>query len=143
MPLPSSATSMRRLPPSSRATAIWAAPASMAFSTSSFTADAGRSMTSPAAIRLAVLSSRRTILLAMGFRYFRRAVSRLHVQDAALALGTPPVAAEAAIGAHHPVAGNHQGGPVAGAGAGHRAGGGRPADNGRDLAVRSGRAVGN
>lgn len=37
------------------------APASMAFSTSSFTAEAGRSTTSPAAIRLAAASERRRI----------------------------------------------------------------------------------
>ena len=56
MPMPSSVTSMREMPPSRRATAIRVAPASSAFSTSSFTAAAGRSITSPAAMRLTVVS---------------------------------------------------------------------------------------
>ena len=45
----------KRLPPLPRLTSICVAPASMAFSTSSFTALAGRSTTSPAAMRLMVL----------------------------------------------------------------------------------------
>jgi len=42
----------QRLPPSYNTTSIRVAPASIAFSTNSLTAAAGRSMTSPAAIRL-------------------------------------------------------------------------------------------
>src|SRR5262249_8846125 len=41
---------MRSMPPWTRLTSTWRAPASRAFSTSSFTTDAGRSITSPAAI---------------------------------------------------------------------------------------------
>ena len=52
--MPSSLTSMRSMPPPSSATAMRLAPASSAFSTSSFTAAAGRSITSPAAMRLTV-----------------------------------------------------------------------------------------
>ena len=50
MPAPSSATRMRRMPPSARSTETDCAPASRLFSTSSFSAEAGRSTTSPAAI---------------------------------------------------------------------------------------------
>ena len=50
MPVPSSTTSTSRAPPCSIETATRRAPASMAFSTSSLTTDAGRSMISPAAI---------------------------------------------------------------------------------------------
>src|SRR4029453_6973551 len=50
MPSPSSRTVMRSMPPPRRLTSTWRAPASSAFSTSSFTTDAGRSITSPAAI---------------------------------------------------------------------------------------------
>src|SRR5262245_51265527 len=56
MPVPSSLTRMRRRPPPSVTTSMRVAPASSAFSTSSFTALAGRSTTSPAAIRLAMAS---------------------------------------------------------------------------------------
>src|SRR5580693_8723702 len=52
MPPPSSETWIRLLPPSCSSTSIRLAPASMLFSTSSLTAAAGRSITSPAAIRL-------------------------------------------------------------------------------------------
>src|SRR5690242_14918635 len=52
MPMPSSTTAMRLCPPSRSVTSMRVASASMAFSTSSFTADAGRSTTSPAAMRL-------------------------------------------------------------------------------------------
>ena len=58
MPLPSSLTWMSVLPPFSSATRTWRAPASSAFSTSSFTTDAGRSTTSPAAIWSATASGR-------------------------------------------------------------------------------------
>src|SRR3954468_12484599 len=50
IPAPSSSTCTRRTPPSSRVTAILVAPASRLFSSSSFSTDAGRSTTSPAAI---------------------------------------------------------------------------------------------
>src|SRR5689334_3915362 len=50
MPLPSSLTRMDLRPPSSSATSMIVAPASMEFSTSSLTTDEGRSTTSPAAI---------------------------------------------------------------------------------------------
>ena len=50
MPAPSSLTRIRLLPPSAISIRIVRAPASSAFSTSSFTTDAGRSTTSPAAI---------------------------------------------------------------------------------------------
>ncbi len=52
MPAPSSATRMSRRPPPSVAISIRRAPASSAFSTSSLTTLAGRSTTSPAAMRL-------------------------------------------------------------------------------------------
>ena len=57
MPQPSSVTRIRVLPPSAITTSIRCAPASTAFSTNSFTAEAGRSKTSPAAIRLIAASS--------------------------------------------------------------------------------------
>ena len=50
MPEPSSLTRISWRPPSSTAMSMEVAPASSAFSTSSFTTDAGRSTTSPAAI---------------------------------------------------------------------------------------------
>src|ERR1700687_3591252 len=50
MPAPSSLTRTSLRPPSSSAISIAVAPASMEFSTSSFTTDDGRSTTSPAAI---------------------------------------------------------------------------------------------
>ena len=53
IPQPSSRTRIRSIPPASTATAIRVAPASSAFSISSFTTEAGRSITSPAAIRAA------------------------------------------------------------------------------------------
>src|SRR5436853_3800749 len=56
MPHPSSLTRMSWRPPSSTATSMVVAPASSAFSTSSFTTDAGRSTTSPAAIWFASTS---------------------------------------------------------------------------------------
>ena len=54
MPCPSSVTRMSEMPPPAVTTSISRAPASMAFSTSSLTTLAGRSITSPAAIRLMV-----------------------------------------------------------------------------------------
>ncbi len=50
IPLPSSRTRVSRTPPASISTSMLCAPASRLFSTSSLTMDAGRSMTSPAAI---------------------------------------------------------------------------------------------
>src|SRR5215218_10092035 len=50
MPVPSSLTRISCRPPSSMARSIDVAPASSAFSTSSLTTEAGRSITSPAAI---------------------------------------------------------------------------------------------
>src|SRR5690606_11281746 len=52
IPEPSSLTEILRMPPPSRRTSIARAPASMAFSSNSFRTDAGRSITSPAAIWL-------------------------------------------------------------------------------------------
>src|SRR5437879_3958470 len=63
-PMPSSATRMRVSPPPSACTSIRVAPASSAFSTSSLTALAGRSTTSPAAMRLTVSGGRRRIGMA-------------------------------------------------------------------------------
>ena len=65
MPRPSSLTAMRSRPPLSSATSTRAAPASIAFSTSSLTTEAGRSTTSPAAMRLTVASLRIRILTAL------------------------------------------------------------------------------
>ena len=62
MPQPSSVTRIKPFPPSATSTRILPAPASMEFSTSSLTTDAGRSMTSPAAILLMVSASRSLIL---------------------------------------------------------------------------------
>src|SRR5689334_14344544 len=54
------------------------APASIAFSTSSFTADAGRSTTSPAAIRFAVLSSSSAIRQVMMSVHHRGTEAQRH-----------------------------------------------------------------
>src|SRR5690606_4289873 len=61
IPQPSSSTSMRAIPPSASRTEIRFAPASIAFSTSSLSAAAGLSTTSPAAIRFTSFSGRRRI----------------------------------------------------------------------------------
>ena len=61
MPHPSSATSINSVPPKDRRISIRMAPASMAFSTSSFNALAGLSTTSPAAIRFTRCSGNRRI----------------------------------------------------------------------------------
>ena len=72
MPTPSSTTERKLRPPSFRTTAMRWAPASIAFSTSSLTALAGRSTTSPAAMRLTkVEGRRRSALMARPF-YARR-----------------------------------------------------------------------
>ena len=73
MPQPSSTTSIRSIPPPASATAIRVAPASIAFSTSSFSALAGRSTTSPAAIRLTRCSGRRRIDMVCVSSPMRRA----------------------------------------------------------------------
>ena len=56
IPHPSSMTRIHCAPPLANSTSIFFAPASMLFSTSSFTMDAGRSTTSPAATWLATSS---------------------------------------------------------------------------------------
>ena len=61
MPQPSSITRIARLPPSRTSTWMRRAPASTAFSTSSFTTEAGRSTTSPAAIWSTNASGSRSI----------------------------------------------------------------------------------
>ena len=61
-PQPLSVTRIYLIPPAFISAEITEAPASMAFSASSFTTEAGRSMTSPAAIWLAVRSSNIIIL---------------------------------------------------------------------------------
>lgn len=58
MPQPLSETRIRRVPPASISTVTRVAPASMAFSRSSLTTEAGRSTTSPAAIRFATCGDR-------------------------------------------------------------------------------------
>ena len=65
MPWPSSETRINAAPPSRRSTVTVRAPASRAFSTSSFTADAGRSTTSPAAILFTSESGSRRILITI------------------------------------------------------------------------------
>ena len=57
MPQPSSVTRMRDMPPRAISTVTADAPESMAFSSSSFTTLAGRSTTSPAAMRSATWGS--------------------------------------------------------------------------------------
>src|SRR5258706_15510986 len=72
-PWPSSATRMRVRPPPSAWTSTRVAPASSAFSTSSLTGRAGRSTTSPAAMRLTVSGGRRRIGMRSAYdRRFRR-----------------------------------------------------------------------
>ena len=58
IPLPSSMTAIRRMPPASSRTSIDCAPESTAFSTNSLRTEAGRSITSPAAIWLINKSGR-------------------------------------------------------------------------------------
>src|SRR5437879_306867 len=65
MPMPSSTTRMSTVPPSRRSTLTVAAPASSAFSTSSLTAEAGRSTTSPAAILLTRWSGSRRMGMSL------------------------------------------------------------------------------
>src|SRR6202050_2215268 len=63
MPQPSSITRISLLPPDSVSMRMERAPASKAFSSNSFTTDAGRSTTSPAAILLATVSGSMRIRL--------------------------------------------------------------------------------
>ena len=65
MPQPLSVTRIRAIPPRWISTVRLVAPASMAFSHSSFTTEAGRSTTSPAAMRSATWGSN-TWMSAMG-----------------------------------------------------------------------------
>src|SRR5205085_8892842 len=68
MPPPSSVMPIRRRPPPSVKISIRLAPASMAFSTSSLTTLAGRSTTSPAAMRLTTCSGSWRTGMGLGFR---------------------------------------------------------------------------
>ena len=68
IPQPSSLTRINAEPPRSMSTRISRAPASMLFSTSSFTTDAGRSTTSPAATWLARISGSTRIFGIGGMR---------------------------------------------------------------------------
>ena len=65
MPMPSSLTAIRLCPPATSATSMRVASASIAFSTSSFTAAAGRSTTSPAAMRLTIMDGSWRIIAAI------------------------------------------------------------------------------
>src|SRR5579859_1055069 len=67
-PAPSSATRIRASPPPSAWTSIRMAPASSAFSISSLTTLAGRSTTSPAAMRLISSGGRRRMVMAPSIR---------------------------------------------------------------------------
>ena len=69
MPQPLSAMRIIEMPPSSISVTMAVAPASMAFSTSSFTTDAGRSITSPAAI-LSIVTGSNTCILFMSYHLF-------------------------------------------------------------------------
>ena len=62
IPSPSSVIFNKRRPPDSTSITMRKAPASIAFSTSSLATDAGRSTTSPAAIRLEIWSGSTRIL---------------------------------------------------------------------------------
>ena len=69
IPLPLSTTRMYSVPPAKMVTSILSEPASSAFSTNSFTTEAGFSTTSPAAIWLAVLVSKTcTFLISIIYR---------------------------------------------------------------------------
>ncbi len=67
IPLPLSTTCMEERPASVISTSMRVAPASTAFSTSSFTTEEGRCITSPAAIWLATESGSSLIMSAMSF----------------------------------------------------------------------------
>src|SRR4051812_12194877 len=66
MPSPLSVTRILRRPPSSISTAMRVAPASREFSMSSLTIEAGRSTTSPAAMRFAISAGRTRIFGTSG-----------------------------------------------------------------------------
>ena len=76
MPLPLSITCTSVRPASLMMTVIWSAPASTAFSISSLTTEAGRWMTSPAAIWLAMWSGSKWMmsLILCGWGWWGRAV---------------------------------------------------------------------
>ena len=76
MPQPSSLTRRKVMPPFWISTVTVFAPASMEFSTSSFTTEAGRSTTSPAAIRFARWGSSCMIFDIFGFSFLRFTASR-------------------------------------------------------------------
>ena len=71
IPQPSSVMRMSSAPPPENSTVIFRAPASMAFSKSSLTADAGRSTTSPAAMRSATWGESMLILGMVHLVVFR------------------------------------------------------------------------
>jgi hypothetical protein len=68
MPQPLSITLTREIPPRRMTISILRAPASMLFSINSFTTDAGRSTTSPAATWLATISGSNRIRLIFYFK---------------------------------------------------------------------------
>ena len=70
IPIPLSAIRINVMPPSLISTVTAVAPASIAFSASSLTTDAGRSMTSPAAILSIVIWSNTCILLMVYHLFF-------------------------------------------------------------------------
>ena len=70
IPQPLSVTRIMVIPPSRISTVMAVEPASMEFSTSSLTTLSGRSMTSPAAIRLMVSSGRSLISIDSDFLFF-------------------------------------------------------------------------
>src|SRR6056297_387931 len=86
MPPPSSVMRIRRSPPPSISIRIRRAPASRLFSASSLTTEAGRSMTSPAAIWLTRCAGRPRMgmRLADGFVGQHQALDRLAADDVAL-----------------------------------------------------------
>ena len=79
MPQPLSVTRIKEMPPSRISTVMEVAPASMAFSRSSFTMEAGRSITSPAAILSIVTWSKTCILLILPpvFQFILKLVQRV------------------------------------------------------------------
>ena len=72
IPEPLSVTRMYSTPPPRNSTDTRVAPASRAFSTNSFTAEDGRSMTSPAAIRVDTAGARRRMGIRRGPPYSGR-----------------------------------------------------------------------
>src|SRR3954468_20975454 len=86
MPQPSSVTAISERPPSRTTTSMRVAPASRAFSTSSLTAAAGRSTTSPAAMRLTRVSGRRRIVMDQHVRIDVRNVTSYWAESSHLQL---------------------------------------------------------